>query len=114
MSKISLPEGIIMILIAAFSDGVEALVSLTGFGIIIGEVINFAVSLVLGFWLFTKGGISSLKGFGIGSGVDFLSGSFLPGKTGGVIASIIKINSQAPDEDEVSNEFEEKPLKEAA
>jgi len=98
MSKISLPEGIMMVLVAAFSDGIEALVDLTGFGIIIGEMINIAVSFILGFWLFAKGGISGLSGFGIGSGIDFLSGSFLPGKTGGVIASIIKINKEATDE----------------
>mgnify|MGYP001569072167 CR=1 FL=1 len=87
-----------MVMLNAFSDMAEGLVSLTGFGIIIGEAINLAVSLITGFWLFMKGGVSSLTGFGIGSGVDFLSGSFLPGKTGGVIASIIKINREAPDE----------------
>ena len=114
MSKISLPEGIMMVLIAAFSDGAEALVSLTGFGIIIGEMINIAVALVLGFWLFMKGGIGSLRGFGIGAGIDFLSGSFLPGKTGGVIASIIKINREATDEEDDSNEFKETPIKETA
>ncbi len=101
-----------MILITAFSDGIEALVDLTGFGIIIGEMINIAVSFLIGFWLFTKSGISGLSGFGIGSGIDFLSGSFLPGKTGGVIASIIKINRETANEGEDSNEFEETSLKE--
>ena len=63
------------------------------------------MALITGFWLFMRGGLSSLRGFGIGEGIDFLTGSIAPGKTGGVIASIIKINAAAPDED--SNEFEE-------
>ena len=89
-----------MVMLNGFSDVMEILVSLTGFGIIIGEAISLTVALITGFWLFMKGGVSSLTGFGIGSGVDFLSGSFLPGKTGGFISSWIKINATAPESGE--------------
>ncbi len=90
-----------MVMLNGFSDLMEILVSLTGFGIIIGEMISLSVALVTGFWLFIKGGTSALTGFGIGSGVDFLTGSFAPSKTGGLIASMVKINAAAeePEED---------------
>jgi len=92
--KISLPEGIIMVLIVLCADIVEILVDLTGFGIIIGEVINFAVGAMIEFWLFIKGikGFWKLTSWGIGTLLDGALASFLPIKTITLIITIWLVN----------------------
>jgi len=92
--KISLPIGIFITIIVIFSDFVEFLVSLTGFGIIIGAIINFIVGAGLQIYLF----LSGVKGFWklgtniVGTIFDGISGSFLPIKTITWIITLVLVN----------------------
>jgi len=92
--KISLPIGIFITLVVICSDFVEFLVSLTGFGIIIGEIVNFIVGGGLQIYLF----LSGVKGFWklgtniVGTIFDGTSASFLPIKTITWIITLILIN----------------------
>jgi len=92
--KISLPEGIIMVMIVLCADIAEILVDLTGFGIIIGEIINFVVGIGLQLWLFMKGikGFWKLASWGIGTLLDGVLAGFLPIKTITLIITIYLVN----------------------
>lgn len=91
---ISLPEGIMMFLIVVMADIIEVLVSFTGFGIIIGEIINFSVGALIEGWLFFKGvkGIWKLASFPIGFAADGLFGSLFPVKTITLLITIYLVN----------------------
>lgn len=92
--KISLPVGIFITLTVIFSDFVEFLVSLTGFGIIIGDIINFMVGAGLQIYLF----LSGVKGFWklgtniVGTIFDGTTASFLPIKTITWIITLVLVN----------------------
>jgi len=81
--KIGLPEGIFVTLVVLTMDGVEFLVSITGFGIIIGEIVNFVGGAAIEIYLFLKGarGARQLVTMGIGTVLDGVSSSALPIKT---------------------------------
>ena len=93
-NKISLPEGLIIGMIVLSADVIETLIALTGVGIIIGEVINFATGAVIEFWLFMKGikGFWKLASFGIGVVADGATSSFFPIKTLTFLITIYLIN----------------------
>lgn len=81
--KIGLPEGIFVTLVVLTMDGVEFLVDLTGFGIIIGEIINFVGGGSVEIYLFLKGarGTRQLATMGVGTVLDGVTSSALPIKT---------------------------------
>jgi len=81
--KISLPEGIFMTLVVLTIDGVEALIGITGVGIIIGEIVNFVAGGAIEIYLFLRGarGTRQLVTMGIGTVVDGSTSSILPIKT---------------------------------
>ncbi len=92
--KISLPEGIFMMEIVVLADVVEILVDLTGFGIIIGEIINFGTGAMIEGWLLMKGlrGARNLVSFGVGTILDGVTTSFLPVKTITMAITIYLVN----------------------
>ncbi len=81
--KIGLPEGIFVSLIVLTMDGVEALVDITGVGIILGEIINFVGGGAVEIYLFLRGarGTSQLVTMGVGTVLDGVTSSALPIKT---------------------------------
>ena len=93
--KISLPEGILMLEVVILADAIEIFVGLTGFGIIIGEVSNFAFGAVIEGWLLLKGlrGARNLASMGIGTILDGVSTSILPVKTITMIITIYLVNN---------------------
>lgn len=92
--KISLPEGIFMMEVVVLADVVEILVDLTGFGIIIGEIINFATGAMIEGWLLMKGlrGTRNLVSFGVGTILDGVTTSFLPVKSITMVITIYLVN----------------------
>jgi hypothetical protein len=94
--KISLPEAIFITAIVLFSDIAEFIVDLTGFGIIIGIMINFIVGGGLQIYLFLKG----VKGFWkLGTNIagtlfDGFIAAFLPIKTITWIITLILVNKE--------------------
>ena len=81
--KIELAEGVIVTLFVGGMDLVELLVSLTGIGIIAGEIINFTGGAGFEFYLFMRGarGTRVLVTWGIGAVADGATSSAFPLKT---------------------------------
>lgn len=81
--KIELAEGIFMTLLVGGMDLVELLVALTGYGIIVGEIINFGGGLGFEIYIFVRGarGTRQLVTWGIGAVADGATSSALPIKT---------------------------------
>lgn len=92
--KISLPEGILMMLIVLSADVAEILIDLTGVGIILGEIINFSVGGLIELWLFLKGtkGFWKLASIPIGMIADGIFGSIFPVKTITMALTIFLVN----------------------
>ncbi|OGY67113.1 MAG: hypothetical protein A3I89_03820 [Candidatus Harrisonbacteria bacterium RIFCSPLOWO2_02_FULL_41_11] len=96
--KISIVEGILMLILALSADAAEALAAwamfLPYFGqmvVIAAWIYGLSISGIIAFWLYFKG--IKLGSFVVGNIIEFIPLiNSLPGRSGGVIATIIKTN----------------------
>jgi len=113
--KISIVEGVLMLILALSADAAEALAAwamfLPYFGqmvVIAAWIYGLSISGIIAFWLYFKG--IKLGSFAIGNIIEFIPIiNSLPGRTGGIIATIIKSNLLAVSLSNPSHEAIKKP-----